>query len=265
MGIGWAATLLAAAAVAAPAGSRWRTGTRSPRSDFPVRVPWRAVALMLPAGVTAVTGARLTTMLAAALLAVTLAARSRARSRRLRAIREGRTIVGALEVLAGELRIGAHPVRAFAVAAADLPRPVGPALAGVAARAELGADVPAGLRAVAARSALAGEWERLALVWELATDNGLPVASLLRAVQDDTIERQRFAADVDAHLAGARATTVILAGLPALGVLLGEILGARPLALLFGGGFGGWLLVLGTVLVCGGLYWADRITARVRR
>jgi tight adherence protein B len=268
MGIGWAAALLAAALVVAPVGSRWRPQPRPRTAELRVQVPRSAVLLILPttviAGVAA-SGLRLTTALAGALLAVTVGMRYRAHTRRARALREGRAIVTALEVLVGELRVGAHPVQAFAAAASDVPGPVGPALAAVAARAELGADVPAGLRAVAARSALAGQWERLGLAWELATGNGLPVATLLRAVQTDAVERQRFFAELDAQLAGARATTAILAGLPAIGVLLGEILGARPLALMFGGGFGGGLLVAGTALVCVGLCWADRITAGARR
>ncbi|MBV8787250.1 MAG: hypothetical protein JOZ00_11230, partial [Mycobacterium sp.] len=44
-----------------------------------------------------------------------------------------------------------------------------------------------------------------------------------------------------------------------LGVLLGQLIGARPLGFLLGGHAGGWLLVVGAVLTCGGLLWADRI------
>lgn len=64
-------------------------------------------------------------------------------------------------------------------------------------------------------------------------------------------------------MAGARATAAILAGLPVLGVLLGQLIGAQPLRFLLGGHAGGWLLVVGTMLVCGGLLWSDRITDRV--
>ena len=64
-------------------------------------------------------------------------------------------------------------------------------------------------------------------------------------------------------MAGARATASILTGLPVLGVLLGQLIGARPLSLLLGGHAGGWLLVVGSALACAGLLWADRITDRV--
>jgi len=63
-------------------------------------------------------------------------------------------------------------------------------------------------------------------------------------------------------MAGARATAAILASLPVLPVLMGQVIGARPVAFLLGGHAGGWLLVVGLALVCGGLLWSDRITDR---
>lgn len=89
------------------------------------------------------------------------------------------------------------------------------------------------------------------------------MAALIRTAQRDIVERQRFTARVEAGLAGARATAAILAGLPLLGVFLGELVGAHPVGFLLGGGVGGWLLVVGTTLVCVGLVWADRITDRL--
>lgn len=85
----------------------------------------------------------------------------------------------------------------------------------------------------------------------------------MRAAQRDIAERQRFSACVASSLAGARATATILAALPVLGVLLGQLVGARPLALLLGGQVGGWLLLIGSTLACGGLLWSDRIADRV--
>ena len=63
-------------------------------------------------------------------------------------------------------------------------------------------------------------------------------------------------------MAGARATAAILASLPLLSVLMGQLIGARPIAFLLGGHAGGWLLVGGLGLVCAGLLWSDRITDR---
>jgi tight adherence protein B len=153
-------------------------------------------------------------------------------------------------------------VLAFAVAATESDGDVGASLQAVAARAGLGADVAGGLHAVADRSLVAGQWSRLAVCWQLAAEQGLGMTALMRAAQRDIVERQRFADRVQAGLAGARATALILAGLPVLGVLLGQLIGARPVAFLAGAGIGGWLLVTGVMLVCLGLLWADRITER---
>ncbi|WP_415823207.1 type II secretion system F family protein, partial [Mycobacterium senriense] len=81
--------------------------------------------------------------------------------------------------------------------------------------------------------------------------------------QRDIAERQRFSARVASSMAGARATATILAALPVLGVLLGQLIGARPLRFLLGGHAGGWLLLVGSTLACVGLLWADRIAERV--
>jgi tight adherence protein B len=176
---------------------------------------------------------------------------------------EGRALETALEVLVGELRVGSHPVRAFRVAAEETVGAVGMSLRAVSARARLGADVTAGLRAAARSSALPAQWDRLAVCWQLASAQGLAIATLMRAAQRDIAERQRFTARVASSMAGARATATILAGLPVLGVLLGQLIGARPLNFLLGGHAGGWLLLVGSVLACGGLLWSDRITDRL--
>jgi tight adherence protein B len=205
----------------------------------------------------------LTTVLAVLVVGATGCVRYRRRQWSGRATAEGRTLQTALDVLVGELRVGAHPVRAFGVAAAETDGTVAASLRAVAARARLGADVTAGLRAEARSSALPAHWDRLAVCWQLASDHGLAIATLMRAAQRDIAERQRFSARVVSGMAGARATAAILAGLPVLGVLLGQLIGARPLTFLLNGHVGGWLLVIGSTLACGGLLWSDRITDRL--
>lgn len=179
--------------------------------------------------------------------------------------REGEAMAAALETIVGELRIGAHPLRAFGTAAGEAPGAVGAALSVITARVGLGADVATGLRAVATESAIPSYWERIAVCWLLASDHGLPMATLMRAAQRDILDRQRFGSRVDAGLAGARATSSILAGLPLLGILLGELIGAHPMRLLLGGGSGGWLLVIGAALIGVGMLWSDRIVNRLAR
>jgi tight adherence protein B len=84
----------------------------------------------------------------------------------------------------------------------------------------------------------------------------------MRAAHRDIVERERFSTRVDAGMAGARTTAAVLAGLPVLGIGLGQAIGADPLRFLLSGGAGGWLLVVGVVLACCGLLWSDRITGR---
>ncbi len=64
-------------------------------------------------------------------------------------------------------------------------------------------------------------------------------------------------------MTGARTTAAVLAGLPLLGVGLGQLIGAEPVTSCCRAGSGGWLLVIGVALACGGLLWSDHITAQV--
>ncbi|MDY6998459.1 MAG: type II secretion system F family protein, partial [Actinomycetota bacterium] len=211
-----------------------------------------ALAVLLPLSVVAALG----------LLSATVLGRRRAaRARRLRG-EQAAALREALEVLVGELKVGAHPAAAVRSAAAESTGPVARSLTAVAARAVLGADVAAGLRAEGRRSRAAGHWERLAVCWELAHQHGLAIATLMQTAQHDIAERERFAHRVDASMAGPRTTAAILAGLPVLGLALGHALGADPVGFLLSGSTGGWLLVTGTALLCAGLLWSDAILAR---
>jgi tight adherence protein B len=204
-----------------------------------------------------------TVVAAFTILALTLGARQRRAALSARRSAESTALQGALAVLVGELRVGAHPITAFEAAASEVDGPVASSLSAVAARARLGADVGAGLSAVAERSTLPMQWERLSVCWQLAQAHGLAIATLMHTAHRDIVERDRYASRVRAGMAGARATAVILAGLPLLGVGLGELIGADPVRFLLAGGLGGWLLVIGVTLACCGLTWSDRITDRV--
>jgi tight adherence protein B len=260
-----AALLLSLALVILPASPRRRITPAAPPGRR-VRISTRAAGFVTAcAAVAAVVVLPLTTVLAVAIVGATASLRYRRRRRMRRALDEGGTLEAALEVLVGELRVGSHPVQAFCVAADETVGAVAVSLRAVAARARLGADVAAGLRAAARSSALPTHWDRLAVCWQLANDHGLAITTLMRTAQRDIAERQRFSARVTSGMAGARATAAILAGLPLLGVLLGQLIGAQPLDFLLSGHAGGWLLVVGSTLACGGLLWSDRITGRLAR
>jgi tight adherence protein B len=256
-----AALALASALVMIPSGFRRRLETLGllvhARRPFPVlpcaAAVAAALAVVLPVSVVA----------ACSVVGVTMWMRQRRQVRVRRRAGESAALQGALDVLVGELRVGAHPVAAFRVAASEVDGAVAASLRAVAARARLGADVAAGLHSVARSSPVPAHWERLAVCWQLAEDHGLAIATLMQTAQRDIVERGRFSAKVDAGMTGARTTAAVLAGLPLLGVGLGQLIGAEPVSFLLSGGIGGWLLVIGVALACGGLLWSDHITAQV--
>ena len=257
-----AALLLAAAALTMPPPARHRLRTAAAaRSGQPARVAAVPALLAAAIGVVMVAPPALAVVCAIAAVVTDIRRRRWARDRQRRA--EARAMAAALDILMGELRVGAHPLRALAVAAAESDGEVGLALRAVAARARLGADVSAGLRSISATSSVPVYWNRLAVFWQLAAEHGLAMSTLMAAAHRDILDRQRFSERMRAALAGARATAVILAVLPALGVLLGHIVGAHPLRFLLGSPTGGVVLVAGVGLACAGIVWADRIVDRV--
>ena len=251
-----AAVALALATLVAPRPSRQRLAPAPLPRRRPAAVAVGvacacAMAVVLPVAVT----------FAAGILGATVTLRRRRSLARRALAMQAAALQSALDVLTGELRVGAHPVAAFEVAAREVDGPVAESLRGVAARARLGADVTAGLRSFATSSRLSAHWERLALFWGLAQTHGLAIATLMRAAHRDVVAREHFSARVDAGMAGARTTAAVLAGLPVLGMGLGQLIGADPLHFLLSDGAGGWLLAAGVTLACCGLLWSDRITA----
>ncbi len=252
--------LLAAAVLASPIPGRRLSVTR------------RAVvgrgAVLASAALVAVLAAALlpvSTLLSAGVATATVSVRRRRARRRRLVSDEAGVLIGALEVLVGELRIGAHPVAAFDIAARESTGLVAGVLSGVAARARLGADVVSGLVAATPGSHLGAEWHRLAVAWRLAAEHGIPIAAVMRSAQADVVERQRFRQQLQSALAGARASAAILAALPVAGLALGQAIGADPVLFLVRGGVGGWFLLTGVVLLAAGMLWADEIIDRVGR
>lgn len=258
------AALGLSAALLTPAPPRRRLG-RTGSGPFGRRRFRHPVAIGCTVGVLlvlTVTGLSVSGAVAAGVLGGTAGLRHRRRARDRRGRDEAAALQTALDVLVAELRIGAHPVQAVEAAAAEADHPgVADGLHAVAARARLGADVAAGLDWVAESSPHPAHWRRLAAYWQLANERGLAIAGLMHAAQRDIAERQRFSDRVAAGMAGARASAAILAALPALGVGLGQLIGAQPLRFLLTGA-GGAVLVLGVTLISVGLQWSDRITGR---
>lgn len=188
--------------------------------------------------------------------------RRRAGALRRRRGEETAALLDAVAVMVGELRAGAHP-SAAADAVGHGPRAVHRVLAAVAAGARLGADVPGLLgRHAAAEPVIADELGRMAAAWALAERHGAALAELMDAVRVDLLARVRLSGQIDAQLAGPRASASVLAGLPLLGVAMGQGIGADPWHVLTATPIGQVLLMVGTALAGAGMVWSGRITTR---
>lgn len=191
----------------------------------------------------------------------------------IRSIRSGRrasqraaATAGFLGQLLGELRAGAA-----------MPQAVSEAVNGIAETAP--AALVDTLRLTAARTTAGGsgaavlldtshhapELRELAKLWRIAERHGIPLTPLIEQAQARLDARARHRTATVASLQGPQATAVVLTLLPLAGVVMGTAMGADPLGLLFGGGLGGLLLVLGTSLTCAGYAWSRRIITGATR
>ncbi|MFF4658120.1 type II secretion system F family protein [Streptomyces sp. NPDC001381] len=171
--------------------------------------------------------------------------------------RRGDAVIALCAALAGEVRAGRQPGEALRCAARDSGG-LGEAQAAVLAAARFGGDVPKAL-AGAARQPGAGGLLGLAACWRVAVDQGAGLAVGLDRLEGALRAERDQRADLRAQLAGARATAVMLAGLPVLGLLLGAALGADPLHVLLHTGAGLGCLLVGGLLEGVGVWWALRI------
>ena len=178
------------------------------------------------------------------------------RRRQARRLRED-AVAEVVFALAAELRAGRTPAQAMAGAATSA-GVLREELA-VAARAVL-AGVPAAeplrtLATVAGCEAMAA----VGAVWQVTERAGGAVADVLdrlgRTLDADAADRRSF----EAVLAGPRASMMLLAGLPALGLAMAQSAGARPMHLLLHRPLG-WALLAGAgVLETVGLLWSRRL------
>jgi tight adherence protein B len=134
----------------------------------------------------------------------------------------------------------------------------------------LAADLRAGLPPAAATEAgaapgpSAGPDPRIAelttAVWRLAERTGAPAADLVERIEADARAADRAHASAAAQVAGAQATALLLAALPAGGIALGFGLGVDPLDILLHSVLGAACAVGAVLLQGAGLLWADRLS-----
>ncbi|WP_253691273.1 hypothetical protein [Cellulosimicrobium protaetiae] len=104
----------------------------------------------------------------------------------------------------------------------------------------------------------------LAAACRLAVEVGAPLASVLDEVAASVAADAEARAERDAALAGPRTTARVLLWLPAVGVLLGYVLGADPLGTATDGGLGTAGVLLGLLLLLAGRAWSSRLVERAR-
>jgi tight adherence protein B len=99
----------------------------------------------------------------------------------------------------------------------------------------------------------------------LSARTGCSLAAVAGAVEDDLRARRRHRQELRTATAGPRASAMLLAGLPVLGLAMGSGVGADPWAVLTTTGTGQLLLVAGVALELAGLTWSRQLVRRAVR
>jgi tight adherence protein B len=178
-------------------------------------------------------------------------------ARRRRESRERLRVLQALGALVAELEAGQPPSHALA-AAAGTP-PAWPATLGAVIG---GGDVPAALRVDGARH---GVLIPVAACWQVAVDSGAGLAAAVATVVASARAAEDVRVQLEAELAGPRATARTLSLLPLAGVGFGVMLGADPLGWLRGTTPGRACLGAGVLLTILGAAWTGLIARSVER
>ncbi|MEP6760861.1 MAG: type II secretion system F family protein [Sporichthyaceae bacterium] len=170
-------------------------------------------------------------------------------------MRRRTAVIELCSALGAELRSGATARNALIAASRDLPAVEH--LASVAAAPH--GDITQALQATAALGGGAG-LRRLAACWQVSERSGSGLAPSVSRLTATLRDEEQVRREVAAQLAGPRATSVLLAMLPAFGLAMGSAMGADPVAVLLGTPLGQGCLVLGLLLETAGLWWIARIT-----
>ena len=247
------------------AGSGRRRRLLAVRGARPGGVAGSARHLPLPplAGLVAgLAGALVGTPLVGTLAAGCAVLGARTWAGRRRGVREDARLLALTEALAAfaaELRSGRTREAAVATAVAGAEEDLGRAL--VRAVHSPRDAVPAQARAGPVEEALV----RVAGAVGLSGRTGASLDSVLTAVEDDLRARHRQRLELRSAVAGPRASALLLAGLPALGLAMGSGVGADPWSVLTRTGTGQVLLVVGVALEVAGIAWTQRLVDRVAR
>jgi tight adherence protein B len=176
----------------------------------------------------------------------------RRNARRLLAVTEG------LAALSADLRSGRSLDAAVAAAVAACPDQESGAALARAVRA--GAVDPS-----MSDGDMAEAMGRVAAGVRLSNRTGCSLAAVVTAVEDDLRARHRQRLELRSATAGPRASALLLAGLPVLGLAMGNGLGAAPWQVLTTTATGQLLLIAGVGLELAGIAWTRRLVDRALR
>ncbi|UOY00041.1 type II secretion system F family protein [Blastococcus sp. PRF04-17] len=99
----------------------------------------------------------------------------------------------------------------------------------------------------------------------LSARTGCSLAAVAAAIEDDLRARLRQREELRAATAAPRASALLLAGLPVLGLAMGSGIGADPWGVLTTTPTGQVLLVAGVALELAGIVWSGRLVRRALR
>ena len=102
----------------------------------------------------------------------------------------------------------------------------------------------------------------LAAAWTVADRMGAALATPVAQLATSARAQESVRRELDASLAGPRASALLLSGLPLVGVIMGGALGADPTGFLLGTVPGQVILLLGTSLAACGVAWTETILRR---
>lgn len=105
--------------------------------------------------------------------------------------------------------------------------------------------------------------ERFYRLWHVSRTRGVGLAELSERYVDDLDAQIARRESASSAMAGARLTMIILLGMPVGAVMLGESMGLGSAELLLWSPLGNVLLLVGTMLACGGMLWSEALTVTV--
>lgn len=165
--------------------------------------------------------------------------------------------IAAIGALAAELRAGTTPAQALAISGGS--PPLWPH---THAAAMHHGDIPT---ALVMDSRETPELTALNACWRVGSHSGSGLATSVSRLAHSLREAQETRFQLEAELAGPRATARMLALLPVVGIALGYLMGAQPLTWLISHPLGWVSLVAGISLTALGVWWTSAIAAKVER